>query len=214
MIAHCLFAGTLILAAPAATAVPSESVAGHYRLTGVQDAASELELTPDGRFRFYLIYGALDEMAEGTWRQQGARFLLTTQPTPVPARFLLKRAELTAFPGLAVSVTGPDGEGVAGIDISVRFDDGSQAEGYTQEDGWRLEIPAGRKAETISLAIPIYDVQSPDFPLNTARANALGFILEPNDLGRADFRDLPLEQGDGYVEMLRDGARLRYERMK
>lgn len=212
MIARCLV-WMLFLAIPVAAAQPHEP-AGRYRLTGVHDAASELELTPDGRFRYYLVYGALDEMAEGIWRRQGPQYRLTTQPTPVPPQFLLEKAELTPAPGLAVKVRGPDGDGIAGIDISVRLDDGSEMEGYTQEDGWQLVVPAGRRAETISLAIPIYGVRSPDFPVNLARANRLGFVLETNDLGQVDFRDMLLEPGDGYVEMIRDGARLRYEKVK
>lgn len=214
MIVRFLFAWMLFLAVPAIAAEPVDSGAGHYRLTGVQDAASELELSPDGHFRFYLIYGALDERAEGMWRRQGTQLLLTTQPTPVPPQFLLKNAEKTATPGLSVSIAGPDGKGIAGIDITVRFDDGSEAAGYTQEDGWRMAMPAGRKAETISLAILMYGVRSPLFPLDVEEANRLAFLLEPNDLGRVDFRDLPLKPGRDYVEMLRDGEWLRYERVK
>lgn len=199
---------------PSLGADPGDSVAGRYRLTGVQDAASELELTADGRFRYYLAYGALDEMAEGVWRREGSQVLLTTQPQPVPPLFLLKNATRREGEGLFVNIIGPDGEGIAGIDVLVRLDDGSRADGYTQEDGLQLDLPEGRRAETVSLSIPIYRVQSPDFPLNLARANALEFLLEPNDLGEADFRDLPLEPADSYVEMLRDGTRLRYERVR
>ena len=195
------------------TPVAAEGEAGRYRLTGVQDAASGLELTADGKFRYYLIYGALDEMAEGIWRRDGERLLLTTRPTPVPPRFVLKEAiSSKKQEQLSVEVTNADGQGIAGVDVQVRFSDQGVAEGYTQQDGWHLDIPAGREPSAVALSISIYGVQSPEFQVDMRRANRLRFLLEANDLGVADFRDLPLEPGEGYVEMLRNGARLRYER--
>ena len=67
----------LLLAALPVTAGPE----GRYRLTGVQDAASGIELRADHTFSYGLSYGALDEMAEGVWKQAGDTVLLTTQPT-------------------------------------------------------------------------------------------------------------------------------------
>lgn len=197
MFRRCILAVAFFLSIPAIAAEPVEPALGHYRLTGVQDAASELELLPDGHFRYFLIYGALDEMAEGIWRRENAQIFLTTQPTPVPPQFMLKSAALTADSGLNIAVAGPDGEGIAGIDVLVRFADGTKEDGYTQQDGWRLDIPAGRRPEAVSLSIPMYGVQSAEFPISLGRANRLEFVLEPNDLGQADFRDLPLEPGRG-----------------
>ena len=193
--------------------VAAEGEAGRYRLTGVQDAASGLELTADGKFRYYLIYGALDEMAEGVWRRHGERLFLTTRPAPVPPRFVLKEATLSKdVKQLSVEVTNADGQGIAGVDVQVRFSDEGVAEGYTQQDGWHLDIPAGRVPSAVALSILMYGLQSPEFPVDMRRANRLRFLLEANDLGIADFRDLPLEVGEGYVEMLRNGARFRYVR--
>ena len=39
--------------------------AGHYRLAGGPDVASEILLRPDGRFQFFLMEGAVDEQAAG-----------------------------------------------------------------------------------------------------------------------------------------------------
>ncbi|MBB4640313.1 hypothetical protein [Rhizorhapis suberifaciens] len=213
MIARRVLLAFALLAAPPLHAAPGPKEAGRYRLTGVQDAASELELTGDGHFRYYLIYGALDEMAEGVWRREGKRILLTTQPAPVPPKFILKSAATGAEGELSVAVTGPDGQGIAGVDVQLHFDDQTVVNGYTQEEGWRSDIPKGRKPTLVTLSIPMFGVRSPDFSV-PADAYALQFLLEPNDMGTPDFRDLPLEQGQDGVEMLRDGARLRYERVK
>ena len=46
-------------------------VAGHYYLQGVRETGSELLLRPDGRFEWYITYGALDQTVRGTWTRTG-----------------------------------------------------------------------------------------------------------------------------------------------
>lgn len=55
--------------------------AGHYYLRGVMETGSELMLQPDGRFQWYLVYGALDLFAEGRWREADGQILLTSEKT-------------------------------------------------------------------------------------------------------------------------------------
>ena len=58
--------------APEAVAPDAEEgVAGHYYLTGMMETGSELLLQPDGVFKWYLIVGALDLLAEGHWTAKG-----------------------------------------------------------------------------------------------------------------------------------------------
>ncbi len=44
---------------------------GHYYLNGVMEVGSELLLQSDGKFKWMLAYGALDQYAEGTWWKNG-----------------------------------------------------------------------------------------------------------------------------------------------
>lgn len=44
---------------------------GHYYLNGVMEVGSELLLQPDGKFKWMLAVGALDQYAEGTWWKNG-----------------------------------------------------------------------------------------------------------------------------------------------
>jgi len=98
----------LLLAAtsPAAAAAPDHS--GHYYLQGVMETGSELLLRNDGRFQWYLVYGALDLFAEGNWTATGDAVLLTarkSEAVPNPA-----------FETLTLKVDGanlvpPDGRG-------------------------------------------------------------------------------------------------------
>lgn len=54
---------------------------GHYYLQGVMETGSELLLRPDGRFQWYLSYGALDLFAEGRWSEKDGIVLLTAEKT-------------------------------------------------------------------------------------------------------------------------------------
>lgn len=54
--------------------------AGHYYLNGVMETGSELLLLPEGKFKWYLAYGALDQYAEGTWWKNGNCIGLKPKP--------------------------------------------------------------------------------------------------------------------------------------
>jgi hypothetical protein len=70
------FLATPALAQPA----PAER-AGHYYLRGVMETGSELMLHSDGRFQWYLVYGALDLFAEGRWQEKDGAIILTSEKT-------------------------------------------------------------------------------------------------------------------------------------
>ncbi|WP_313809489.1 hypothetical protein [Sphingobium sp.] len=73
----------LPLAAFLATPALAQSTghAGHYYLRGVMETGSELMLHPDGRFQWYLVYGALDLFAEGRWTEKDNSITLTSEKT-------------------------------------------------------------------------------------------------------------------------------------
>lgn len=66
----------LVLATTAARAHAVDDVAGHYYLNGLREVGSELLLKPDGRFQWYLSYGAMDQQAEGRWTRAEGHILL------------------------------------------------------------------------------------------------------------------------------------------
>lgn len=58
-------------------------VGGHYYLQGVTEVGSELRLRDDGRFEWFLAYGAMDQTARGRWSERDGRVVLTTErPAP------------------------------------------------------------------------------------------------------------------------------------
>jgi hypothetical protein len=205
--AHALLAA-LLLAAPAAS-----TPVGHYRLQGVHDAASELILRADGRFEYALAYGALDEEAAGRWRRVGDKVFLTTLPKPVQPVFSPSKAARAAGAPLTLHVNSPDGHGIPGIDFRIDFESGDPLQSYINNDeGWSLPPEETRKPVAVTLAVPIYALVSQRFPIDTAKANDLTFILTPNDMGRPDFEAFPVDIQPGKLVMHRGDATLDYVR--
>ena len=56
---------------PADMGKPDAALAGHYYLSGVMETGSELLLKADGRFEWYISYGAVDQVAKGRWGRTG-----------------------------------------------------------------------------------------------------------------------------------------------
>lgn len=204
--------GALCLA-KAAAAEPGASPVGHYRVTGVHELASELELTADGRFEWALIYGALDEHAAGKWKRDGNRILITTDQPVVPVIFTATSAVKDAAAVLRIKVSGPGGDGLAGVDIVIEFDTGEPATGYTQSYGYSFTLTPGRRVTAIRLGLPAYGVDFTRFAVDPGKANDLGFRFTPNDFGTRDFRAEPLAiQPDGALLLSLGSSALRYER--
>ena len=170
------------------------ATAGHYRLRGEHDTASELDLLPDGRFRFFLAAGALDLHAQGRWTSDGRTVVLNTEPRPTPATFTPGPVTRTEDSPIVVLVNGPNGRGIAAIDLKMGFADGREFESYTQEYGWRYdqEGPPG-VPRWVELSLAMYGLPPQRFPLDAAAGNMFTFTLVPNDLGVQDFRDQALD---------------------
>jgi hypothetical protein len=200
----------LLLAAAPAKHAPGP--AGHYRLSGGPDAASEIILKPDGRFAFFLMEGALDEHAEGRWTAEGRRIRLETLPKPRPPVFTAAAAGKTAEGPLSIAVKWPDGRGIALIDLRVGFDAGAPAEGYTQDDGWTLDPAETRTPRWVELGLDMYGIGYTRFPVDLAKGNALAFTLIPNDLGVMDFTGVEVEAVPGALIFHGPGGEGRYVR--
>lgn len=197
----------------AAAAPALAGVEGVYRLEGVREAASGLELAADGRFRYGLSYGALDEAGEGRWVREGNRILLTTEPAWTPPAFEPVSAARSAEFPLRVQVTGPDGSRMSWpVDVLLTDADGTETEGYTQPYGYIPDLPEGARITAVRLGLAVFGFVSDPFPVDLARANDLTFRLVPNSLGQPPFRDQPLDiEGDDLV-MPRGDARLTYRK--
>ena len=213
-------AAMIAVVAPADARSP---YSGRYRVAEGPDVAGGLELGADGRFRYFLIAGALDQHAEGSWTETAGDIRLTTDPKPVPPSFArgpdAKPEEGKNAPTLHVRLA--DGRDLAGIDFRLGLTTSVGMAGYTQAEGWRIEEPdaataAGtpeRKIAWVELVEPIYDVVSQRFVIDPPAAGGLVFVLTPNDIEVVDFRndrfekrtdDFVLHLGERTLRMVRE----------
>src|SRR5437868_116655 len=102
-----IVAAIALLVATAATFAAPASLVGRYD-GGQMEIAAGLELKADGRFRYALSYGALDEEAAGRWQVSGDRVFLTSDPVVAP-RFVLVSQGRGADGTLQLSLDVPNG---------------------------------------------------------------------------------------------------------
>lgn len=212
------FVLALVALIPAAAQAETGMV-GRYRLAEGPDVAGELLLTADGRFQYVLAAGALDERAEGSWRQVEGRTCLFTEPRPKPPEFA--RAPLVAATDAddvrsvpTLLVTWPDGRGVAGIDFRIGFDQGEPIEGYVQEYGWTLPGDEPRRPLWAEFSESMFGIAPRRFDLVEADGGKLHVTLIPNDIGVVDFAGACLERQERYVIVHRREGTMRFTRAR
>jgi hypothetical protein len=202
----------LLLAIAPLPAVAEEEWVGRYQLAEGPDVVGELQLDQDGSFRFGMSAGALDTMARGRWVSVGDGITLRTEPRPAPPVFALTRAQPGKADGtLSILVTWPNGNGIAGIDFRIIRESGEPIDDYTQVYGWRSEPGASHRIVSIQLSEPIHGLVSPVFDV-PADAREFTFVLTPNDLGRADFDNAPVERSADGLRLHWRGGVLRFVR--
>lgn len=204
-----LAAAGLTMAAHAA-----DCPAGEFRANAGPDTASGLEIRKDGHFRYFLSEGAVDEHAEGRWICDKGVVLLTTEPTPKPAEFRLEAVSHTSEAPFEISVTGPNGRGIAGVDFKLEFDKGEPVTAYTQDYGWATDDLDGRVPVRIQVSEPFFGTVSPVFPLPTGKNLKVHVVLVPNDMGVAAFDRTPVTSEEGKAVLHWRGGRLPYVRAK
>ena len=77
-ILRCATAAALAAVCALSPVFAAGSLAGHYYLNGVTEVGSDLLLRDDGRFEWFLAYGAMDRTASGRWSAADGRVVLTT----------------------------------------------------------------------------------------------------------------------------------------
>jgi hypothetical protein len=194
-----------------AAAITTADLVGIYD-GGQMEIAAGLELRANGRFRYGLSYGALDEQAEGRWTIEGDHVLLTTEPAVVPARFLLARQKPTASGGLEIGVVDPKGRPLPNIDIAIAYDEGDPDIVQSREEAVVVPVEAARPPRAILLAVPVFDVESEPFRIDPAKGYGFTFRFEPNGLGTADFQRTPLAIDKGALVLPRFDRTLRFVR--
>lgn len=192
-------------------AAPSAGVEGVYA-TRQMEMASALRLTPDGRFAWYLSYGALDMVGEGRWsRRDDGSLRLDSEPAYVAPRFEPAGTSRDGDGGLLVRVADENGKAPNYLEAQVEYDNGERDQHYLEDGAHRFTAKPGRRIVAVQLGSRAFDFLSERFPV-TQEANVMRFRFFPNDIGRADFRDLPVSVERDALTLKWRSQTLRYVR--
>ncbi len=193
---------------PLASAVASGYV-GKY-VHSEMELAAGLWLKADGTFQYFLTVGSLDERAIGRWTASGDRIILVNDPVPVPPTITAGPVGRDPPTKLRLKVTTPSGRGVPGVDLIVGFDAGSLVEEYTQANGWTLPADEKREPRWVTLSMSSYGLHSARFPIVAQTANAMTYILTPNDIGVVNFAAVNVTMEGESLTVMREGQSMRF----
>jgi hypothetical protein len=197
----------LLAAAPAAGA---DQVAGLYEIRQMEMGGG-LELTPNGRFRYALDYGAASEQGEGRWVAKDGRILLTSDPMPKAPSFDLVKDD-PAPPGeLWLQLASPGfGDFTTNLEAVVTLKDGSRGEIRDDGDG-HMPVDA-RTVTAIQPVVPIYGDVTAAIPISPERGHRLTLRFMPNDLGKPRFDAEPLAREGDTLVLYRYDAKIVFKR--
>lgn len=176
------------------------------------ELASGLWLKADGTFQYWLTVGSLDETANGTWTAKGSRITLVNDHPVKPPAITVGPATRDALTRLRLQVVTPSRRGVPGIDLVVGFDKGETEEGYTQATGWTLPTDHKGEPRWVMFSMKSYGLRSARFAIDLRAANALTYVLAPNDIGLVDAGTMIVTTDHDGLTVVRDEQPMRFER--
>lgn len=205
---------TVLLAAGlfAAPAQAAPAVAGCYN-GGATEIAAGLELQTDGRFRYGLAYGALDEQAQGRWESDGANVYLTSDPV-TPPRFSLVNEGPAPGGEFRVMLDLPRGMDRQYFDVLLTLAEGEPIDRQFAADGLVLELKPRDRVVSAQLRLGIFDLESGPIALSSGNGHEVRFRFEPNDLGKVAFAHTPLRKDGGNLLLERHDRQLRFRPVK
>ncbi len=194
---------------PAQAQDDSASVAGLY--SGSQaEVGAMLELGEDGRYRYQLSYGALDEWSAGAWKKQDQAVVLQSDPFVAPA---FEFSDQGGSKGeLSVKMALPDGMDPQYFALTLHRKDGSASFESMSAAGLVLAM-GDNPVISVRPALPVMDLLGPTFAVPEGGA-ALNILFKPNDLGFVGFSGEVLPRnGEGVFELARHGIVLRFRKV-
>ncbi|MGE0259903.1 MAG: hypothetical protein AB7H71_18020 [Alphaproteobacteria bacterium] len=210
------FVFTVVLPLAAGLTIAAHRAQSQASLAGIYDGnqmemAVGLELMADGRFRYALAYGALDEQATGRWTTRGNQVLLTSDPV-TPPRFVLVSQQRGANGLLQVQLDVPRGVSRQYFNAFITKSNGETERRQLAEDGLQLPFASNDAPIGIRLVLQVFDVASQPVRLDPAAGYSLRFRFEPNDIGKVAFQATPLAIVNGDLMLDRHGRTIRFRR--
>lgn len=178
---------------PAASAQPKAEITGTYCLVGVREVGSCIRLLPDGRFQYFLAYGAYDEKSEGRWRAESGKVIVDSPAYGRKPEFVFKGFRAGGADAHRILVHDKSGQGIAGVDILAKCG-ARTSEGYTQYDGFTTTCT--KPLQELSLGVLMVGLDHQAVKLETPDGPGKTYVFEfdPGDLGRKPFNGVALTQ--------------------
>jgi hypothetical protein len=189
------------ITATTTVAQDAAALAGSYCLQGVQEVGSCMRLSPDGKFEYFLAYGAYDETSEGTWRVDGSDVVLDSAAYDKKAGFVFKRLQPATSGSYDIIVESKAGQPIQGVDVSVACDGKATEPGITQLDGFGAEC--AKPPTAVTLGLPMFGLapQSIDVAGHVGGEKGYVFEFEPGDLGKKKFAGVRVKIGGDALDM-------------
>jgi hypothetical protein len=205
-----------VLLVAAKSAATGRAMAQSTSLVGTYDGrqmemVAGLELLTNGRFRYALAYGALDEQAAGKWTSGGDRVLLTSDPV-TPPRFVLVSQSRGAPGMLRVDLDVPKGVSRQYFNALITKANGQTERRQLAEDGLLLPFAAAEAPITLRLSLQMFDIAGGPVRLDANSGYSVRFRFEPNDIGKVAFQATPLKLVNGELLLDRHGRTIRFRR--
>ena len=202
-------AALVLLAAPApAQASPT----GLYELHQMEMGGG-LELQANGRFRYALTYGAVDEEAEGDWTFDGKTVRLTSNPMPKAPSFELVRDDPAPKGELYLTLEDPGFQWGHPLE-AIAADAAKRGFEISADDSGRVDLSGRPAIVAIAPEMPVYGPTGDVFPLSADRGHRLLFRFHANDLGKARFDKQELQQDGPDLRMERYDTSLRFAKVR
>jgi hypothetical protein len=196
----------------AAQTMQRASLVGTYDGRQMEMAAG-LELKADGRFRYGLSYGALDEEAAGKWTVSGNSVLLTSDPVTAP-RFVVVSQGRGAGGTLQLNLDVPKGLSQQYFSAVILKRNGQAQRQQLTDDGLSLPFTGDDAPTAVRILFPVFSVISDPLTLDPSRGYSVRYRFEPNDLGKVDFQATPLRISNGELLLDRHGRTISFKRSR
>jgi hypothetical protein len=198
--------------------------AGDYYLQGVREVGSQIRLSANGKFEYFLSYGSEDQSVSGRWRKEGKFIVLEAAPLPEPSFTTVKLSpeldridDKDAPPDMAMVkiVSSQLGLTWSNMVITAEFANGKIRSGTTGRNGTLLFVKR-TEPEWLDLPIVRIAVEYPPakvakrwFAMDSKQTKAMLVEFEPGNLSAQAFKTLRLvlNQTTTETSLITDGAK-------